>query len=324
MGIYIKKNVKDKAFIDFEFNIVNRNKPELISIGCVIVSNGNRIIDSFYSLVKPTENIILTNECKAITHITQIEINKAPSLKKVLKEFMKWIYQYFRAKVSVYNWGVYDRIAMRRILYVIDDSYIYTMFFDYIIDIQPFISKNIIYKGVYISKELGLQTMKEIYGIKGDVKHNALDDSIDLMKVVDAFYCNKKINTDILETLYIKEYESKAMLDLNIDLKVTNPSLEFISTLADLGKILVADNGDAFSVTDNYIAISDLEKINHKNANFYFKLIHEFNPIFILKFEKGTILKEYIFTVSKDNRKYIRRFLKNNFCNNIINTEMVG
>ncbi|MCC9640123.1 exonuclease, partial [Clostridioides difficile] len=80
--------MKYKLFIDFEFNILddNKNKPkeyngaELISIGGVLVDNEFNTIDNYYSLVKPKYNKILSNKCKNLTKLNQLDINNAPNL----------------------------------------------------------------------------------------------------------------------------------------------------------------------------------------------------------------------------------------------------
>ena len=47
-------------FIDFEFDIENRQRAELISIGCIVSNDFVDINDSFYSLVKPVNKNILS------------------------------------------------------------------------------------------------------------------------------------------------------------------------------------------------------------------------------------------------------------------------
>ncbi|MDW0041806.1 3'-5' exonuclease [Clostridioides difficile] len=106
--------MKYKLFIDFEFNILddNKNKPkeyngtELISIGGVLVDNEFNTIDNYYSLVKPRYNKILSNKCKNLTKLNQLDINNAPNLLYVMDDFYKWFCKF--DDVTIYNWGDFD------------------------------------------------------------------------------------------------------------------------------------------------------------------------------------------------------------------------
>ena len=77
-------------------------------------------------------------------------------------------------------------------------------------DIQVEISENLTLNNEVISKCIGLEKMKEMYNISGKVKHNALDDAIDLMKVVHA-YKNYDYDPLILRKMY-KEAMRKTFL----------------------------------------------------------------------------------------------------------------
>lgn len=161
--------MKYKLFIDFEFNILddNKNKPkeyngaELISIGGVLVDNEFNTLDNYYSLVKPKYNKILSNKCKNLTKLNQLDINNAPNLLYVMDDFYKWFCKF--DDVTIYNWGDFDITGLLTSFRVYKYTGKCLELFNMMIDIQPFISQHITYNNRILSKQISLLNMKKFF-----------------------------------------------------------------------------------------------------------------------------------------------------------------
>lgn len=289
-SITLLKESKTSIYIDFEFDIENRQKAELISIGAVVAQNGIDIKDSFYSVIKTVNKKMLSKTCMEITHLSQEEVDNADNLKDVMNKFQLWINKYLRNSI-IYNWGNFDKVALSKILKSNGLGFIYNKIFKDMYDIQVEISRNLTINNEIISKCIGLEKMKEIYKISGEVKHNALDDAIDLMKVVDS-YKKYNYNPFILRKMY-KENIRKTFLwnynFINKDYSITYSIVCFI-------KSLKCD-----------IPIDDIKKTYKKIK---FSLIKDVPMKLIITFINDENTIKYILEVDSDRRELIKAFVK--------------
>ncbi len=79
---------------------------EIIEIGAVLLDDAYNTIDEFQTFVKPTLNPILTDFCKQLTHINQIDVDQAPSIKTAFNMLSKWLMQHHPFVWC--SWGDYD------------------------------------------------------------------------------------------------------------------------------------------------------------------------------------------------------------------------
>ncbi|MCE4772328.1 exonuclease domain-containing protein [Clostridioides difficile] len=317
--------MKYKLFIDFEFNILddNKNKPkeyngaELISIGGILVDNEFNTIDNYYSLVKPKYNKILSNKCKNLTKLNQLDINNAPNLLYVMDDFYKWFCKF--DDVTIYNWGDFDIAGLLTSFRVYKYTGKCLELFNMMIDIQPFISQHITYNNRILSKQISLLNMKKIFSVKGDIKHNSLSDAVDLMNVCKCFFFNSPKNIDILEELYNKLPALKTPLyyipyfeDENFELKFDRTPEDIIIYLKQILTILNISKKEIY-FKKRSVLVNNSKTINFKNLSSSFKLIklNEFEeyPDFILKLGDKKSFVESAIKINKSNRKSIKNLI---------------
>lgn len=288
--ISLLKEAKTSIYVDFEFDIENRQKAEFISIGAVVTDDGMKIKDSFYSLIRTVNKKVLSKTCMEITHLTQDEVDNAQNLRDVMDKFSLWINKYNKNCV-IYNWGNFDKVALSKILRSNGLGFIYNKIFKDMYDIQVEISRNLTINNEVISKCIGLEKMKEIYNISGEVKHNALDDAIDLMKVVNA-YKKYEYNPFILRKMY-KESVRKTFLwnynFVNKDYSITYSIVCFV-------KSLKCD-----------IPIDEIKKTYKKIR---FTLVKDVPMKLIIHFLDGQNIKKYVLEIDSDRRELIKSFVK--------------
>lgn len=141
-SINLLREAKTSIYVDFEFDIENRQKAEFISIGAVVTLDGVKIKDSFYSLINTVNKKNLSKTCMEITHLTQDEVDNADNLKDVMNKFALWINKYLRNGI-IYNWGNFDKVALSKILKGNGLGFIYNKIFKNMYDIQVEISENL-------------------------------------------------------------------------------------------------------------------------------------------------------------------------------------
>ncbi len=90
---------------------IPKQKRELIEIGAIKIQDG-QIIDSFQRLIKPKKNPILSDYCKALTHISQEEIDSAEDPFSVLLQFLEW-----SQNCVLGSWGDFDPEILKRELH---------------------------------------------------------------------------------------------------------------------------------------------------------------------------------------------------------------
>ena len=78
---------------------------EVIEIGAVKLNDQGKIIEEFSEFIKPMLNPILSEFCKELTTIQQIEIDDAEEFSHVIENFKSWIGKEY----LLCSWGIYDR-----------------------------------------------------------------------------------------------------------------------------------------------------------------------------------------------------------------------
>lgn len=85
---------------------INRKDMEIIEIGAVLLDSDYNVIGEFQSFIKPFKNPILTDFCKQLTHITQEDVDNAPSVYEVFNQLGAWLKDY--QPMVWCSWGDYD------------------------------------------------------------------------------------------------------------------------------------------------------------------------------------------------------------------------
>lgn len=287
----IKNKKKFYIFIDFEFDIENRQKAELISIGSIVSKDLITTTDEFYSLVKPVNKKSLSEECYEITHITQEELDNADNINKVISDFCDWIDKY-NGQYVIYNWGNFDKVALSRILRYNGLIQIYNKYFRDMYDIQEDVSKSITINDEIVSKCMGLEKMKEMYSLSGIVKHNALSDSEDLMKVVSS-YTKGHFNIYVARKMYKEQIRKTCLWNIEVPKKKVNITYGIVCFIKSLN------------------ANINIDSLKKEYSKIYFKLIKDIPMYLLLVFENNNNnIYEVKVKVNLENREIIKSFLK--------------
>jgi inhibitor of KinA sporulation pathway (predicted exonuclease) len=86
---------------------IPRHQMETIEIGAVMVNTANlEIVDEFQTFVKPLRHPVLTEFCRQLTSITQLQVDTAPTFPAAMKLWQPWLAQF--DKTIFGSWGAYD------------------------------------------------------------------------------------------------------------------------------------------------------------------------------------------------------------------------
>lgn len=87
---------------------IKRHEMEIIEIGAVMVEAQDlKIIDEFQTFIKPVRYPALTDFCRALTSITQAQVDGAPGYVEAIALLQHWLANYPNAVFG--SWGDYDR-----------------------------------------------------------------------------------------------------------------------------------------------------------------------------------------------------------------------
>ena len=173
-------------YIDGEFDAVYGYKTHaqcLVSIGIVAYKNGKRK-GSYYSLIRPKRFRRLTHVVQKITHLKNEEIRQARGFAVVMEEADQFISAHADQECRIYSFGPDDARTLRK--HADYEKVPLPDNFTSIIDLQRELSQKIVWEGKIISPTLSLDDLKFVYGMKGAVIHNALNDAVDLMRIHEA------------------------------------------------------------------------------------------------------------------------------------------
>lgn len=173
------KDVSELIFFDLEMNCgENVTCEETVSIGAVKTTINGEILNKYYSVVNPRENKILGERCIEITGLNQEEIDNAPEFIEVFRGFDKWCGD---GNILFVAWGRNDPKTLKR-----DDKriggrlQIINRIRGNYLDFQEVLCRQHLGLSNHLSLENALSKYDKIFS--GN-KHNALDDSLNLMEL---------------------------------------------------------------------------------------------------------------------------------------------
>lgn len=234
-------------YLDVEFDgiIIERTYHQmLLSIGAVMLDDEGNECSRFYEVIKPYKFKTITKAVKRITRLEDNEILEARSFAQVMDDFIRWClsYEKERKHIILYSFGPDDRKTMLHNAQVVD--YDIEEFITPVLDLQRMLSKTITFQGKPLRKSISLNDALKAYGISSVVAHNALDDSIDLMMVHQAFLNHQQVDEafiiDLVKRIAEKEIEKRqkarqrltrmmrkrfGALKESLELDLTNPLL---------------------------------------------------------------------------------------------------
>ncbi|WP_394747519.1 exonuclease domain-containing protein [Spongiimicrobium salis] len=80
---------------------------EIIEIGALKIDASGKSMGEFNAFVKPKLNPFLSDFCKALTSITQLQVDHASSFPMVCSDFLRWIGT--KEEYLLCSWGFYDK-----------------------------------------------------------------------------------------------------------------------------------------------------------------------------------------------------------------------
>lgn len=170
------------CFYDSEFNAydddTSLNIPqEVVSIGICITNDKGVIIEKFYSLIRLKAAKRISKRCTDITGIKTKDLKDADDFEMVLAKVAKLLKKYGIKKV--YCYGLEDKRVLEKTLDLYDNKrnskYVSKLLYDVRIDLKKKTKDKV--------GDQGLQFLKKICKIDGNVIHDALQDAIDLANV---------------------------------------------------------------------------------------------------------------------------------------------
>lgn len=92
---------------------IKREEMETIEIGAVMVdAKSLEIVDEYEIFIRPILNPTLTDFCKELTTITQLDVDKALGYKEAIEDFKEWFSRYDNFLFC--SWGDYDKNQFKR------------------------------------------------------------------------------------------------------------------------------------------------------------------------------------------------------------------
>lgn len=170
------------CFYDSEFNAYDDGKDlsipqEVVSIGVCITNDNGVIIEKFYSLIALKVAKRISYRCSEITGIKTKDIKDADGFEKVSERVCKLLKKY--GIETVYCYGLEDKRMLEKTTELYDKKRAGKYIAKRLYDIRQDFKKKT--KGKV--GDQGLQFLKIICRIEGNVIHDALQDAIDLALV---------------------------------------------------------------------------------------------------------------------------------------------
>lgn len=192
------------VYIDNEFDAVRmqgRYLQQVIAIGACLCDDAFVHIDSFYSLVCPAGFRRLSPHVRRMTHLKDTEIQKASKFPQVADRFIAWLQHYAGEEaICLYSFGPDDaRTLCANAAFYHHGS---EQLFAGIVDLQTLLSSRVRWRGEVFHKTHSLESLKQIYRIKGEVNHNALSDAIDLYHIHEAYRMERALDEEEIGRLY--------------------------------------------------------------------------------------------------------------------------
>lgn len=90
-----------------------QNRPqEIIEIGALKFDEEGEEIERFSCFVKPAIYPTLSDFCKQLTNISQVDVNQADDFVEVIDDFKDWIGFYDEEEYLLCSWGFFDAKAL--------------------------------------------------------------------------------------------------------------------------------------------------------------------------------------------------------------------
>lgn len=176
-----------RVFADFEFN--GQLFMEPIQFGIVLTDDECNLIETFESLVCPSAPI--TEHVERLTSITNEMVEDVYDFPIVFIRFLEFLEFYKDEPITFYAWGK-DWKQIRKNCKVSDCLEEFDLNIKRVVDYQSEVSRKTLYKGQMLTKALGLNDVKKLYGIPNEVQHDALSDAMDTYNVYKAIEVDKK------------------------------------------------------------------------------------------------------------------------------------
>jgi 3'-5' exoribonuclease 1 len=164
---------------------IKRQEMEIIEIGAVVVEMQDlAVVSEFQTFIKPVRNPILTEFCKALTSISQEQVDRAPSYPEAVAKLQTWLSQY--PNFIFGSWGDYDRNQFKQ------DSRFHNIPY-------PIASEHINLKQLFttnqgLPKRYGMNQALELAGIALEgTHHRGIDDARNIAKLMPYILGRTKI-----------------------------------------------------------------------------------------------------------------------------------
>lgn len=183
----LKCNGNILCFIDCEAQGGNA-----ISIGAVVYNREKeKVVDTYYSVMKPDGFVELDDYIKKLTGLTTEEISMARAAKEVNQDFVSFL---SANEVSdIFSWSGNDKSYLNK------NGKGFGKVFNTIKDLQPYISA--ITVDDYCCPRWSLENMMYMFGMDKKVKHNALSDAMDLCEVYRRWNNNEFVKERMFELI---------------------------------------------------------------------------------------------------------------------------
>lgn len=154
----------------------NGRVQEIIEIGALKFNAHGDLDSRFESFVRPTHHPNLSDFCKQLTSISQVDVNQADSFPVVIEDFWEWIGLSNDEEYLLCSWGFFDRKAFAKncLLHDLDDSWT-----------KHHISLKHQYPRIRgIARAIGLRKAldREDFDFEGE-HHRGIDDAINTSKI---------------------------------------------------------------------------------------------------------------------------------------------
>jgi inhibitor of KinA sporulation pathway (predicted exonuclease) len=149
---------------------------EVIEIGAVKINEYGKIQSRFESFIRPVIHPQLSDFCKQLTSITQIEVNQADTFPVVIEDFKDWIGLSNNEEYLLCSWGFFDQKIFSKncLLHELEDLWT-----------REHISLKHQYPRIKgIGNSIGLKNAVEREGFEFEgAHHRGIDDAINLAKI---------------------------------------------------------------------------------------------------------------------------------------------
>ncbi len=192
------------VYIDNEFDAVRmhgRYLQQVIAIGAWLCNDAFERVDSFYALVRPAGFQRLSLHVRKMTHLRDDQIRQAMKFPDVADRFLAWMRTHANGEeITMYSFGPDDArtLCANAAFYHYEEEAL----FQGIVDLQTLLSSRVQYHGEVFQKAHSLETLKQVYRVKGEVNHNALSDALDLYHIHQAYREERALDEHKIAELY--------------------------------------------------------------------------------------------------------------------------